>query len=601
MTSSRIAPLLVLFTLVFLVFAASIRADDYSPEITTALEKKDTAQVLLLLDQGIKLDAGYAPNYLLKGKIFYNRNQKDKALEMFNTALDKKSKLYEALYFKGLVLLQMDSLKQAEKIFKNGIKKAKDKKAMFHNGLGLLYIQEKKYSDADIEFRKAIQEDPKNVEYIANLGDANYYSDIYALAINEYNKVIEMDTTYLDVYFRLARCYVKMEQYGKALDQLSTVLSRDTMYAGAWKEAGRLYTLAGLSARDPETKKQRFSETIGSYRKYLSLTHDSSDGEVFYNLGRAYFNLGGFIEADSAFTYVLKKGDTPRSIYLYAGRAKIGIEEYQAGIDLLKKHLDLMKEEDPNWTPSVADADLYRRLGDAYRALDDHADAAENYVQAAELVPNNARLALMAAISFHQVKDYGQALEYYDKCIELSGENIQASIVMNAALSALNLDEYERAIGYLEKVVELDPTNQKAFALLSDTYISKLDNCQKGLEWTLKLYESDSTNCDALQTLGYIYFASENCTTDYDKAISYFKKALNCYKDKGQDNCGNSDLMRYVAQAYHLKAAALDDADKKAESKKYFKNAYDWYVKTLKCNPNDKEAKKGKDDTEFMY
>ncbi|MEZ5358563.1 MAG: tetratricopeptide repeat protein [Candidatus Zixiibacteriota bacterium] len=600
MTSSRITRLLVLCSLVCLIFAASIQAEDYSPEITTALEQKDTAQVLLLLDQAIKLDAGFAPNYLLKGKIFFARNQMDKALEMFDTALDKKSKLFEALYFKGLVLLKQKKVKEAEKIFKDGIKKAKEEKAMFHNGLGLLYIEQGKYSEADVEFRKANQEDPNNVEYIANLGDANYFSNIYALAINEYNKVIQLDTTYLDVYFRLARCYVKMGQYNDALDQLSIVLSRDTMYAHAWKEAGRLYTMAGLSARDPEMKKQRFSETIGSYRKFLALTNDSTDGEVFFNIGRAYFNLGGFAQADSAFTYVLGLGDKPSNIYLYAGRAKISIEQYQEGIDYLKQHLALMKEADPNWTPSMEDAELYRRLGDAYRAIEDHANAAENYVQAFNLIPNNSRLALMAAISYHQNKDYGPALEYYDKCIELS-QDIQASIVMNAALCALNLEEYERAIVYLEKVVELEPTNDKAFALLSDTYISKLDNCQKGLEWTLKLYESDTTNCDALQTLGYIYFASEKCQTDYLKAVSYFKKALDCYKSKGQDNCGNSDLMRYVAQAYHLHAAALSDADKKDESKKYFKNAFDWYVKTLNCNPGDKEAEKGKNDTEFEY
>lgn len=600
MTSSRITPLLVLLALVCLVFTATAWAEDYNPEITTALQNKDTAQALLLLDREIEIDAGYAPNYLLKGKIFYNRNKLDKALEMFNTALDKKSNLYEALYYKGLVLLKQKNLKEAEKLFEKGIKKAKDEKAMFYNGLGLVYIEQEKYTEADIEFRKAIQEDSTNVEYIANLGDANYFSKIYALAINEYNKVIEMDTTYLDVYFRLARCYVAMRQFNDALEQLSIVLSRDTMYAYAWKEAGRLYTMAGLSARDPETKKQRFSETIGSYRRFLELTNDSTDGEVFFNIGRAYFNLGGFKEADSAFTYVLGLGDVPSNIYLYAGRAKIGIEEYQEGIDYLKKHLALMKEEDPDWTPSIEDADLFRRLGDAYRALDDHANAAENYVQAYDLMPDNSRLALMAAISFHQNKDYAQALNYYDKRIELS-EDVQASIVMNAALCALNLEEFERAIGYLEKVVEIEPTNDKAISLLSDTYIRHLDNCQKGLEWTLELYNSDTTNCDALQTLGYIYFASQECETDYSKAVTYFKKALDCYESKGQDRCGNSDIVRYIAQAYHLQAAELVNADKKEESKKYFKNAYDWYTKAVKCNPNDEEAKKGQRDTEFEF
>ena len=59
--------------------------------------------------------------------------------------------------------------------------------------------------------------------------------------------------------------------------------------------------------------------------------------------------------------------------------------------------------------------------------------------------------------------------------------------------------------------------------------------------------------------------------------------------------------MLYIAQAYHLQAAELDDKDEKTESKKYFKEAFDWYVKVLKCDPGNADAKKGKRDTEFMY
>ncbi len=599
MTSSRIMSQLVILSLFVVVFATPLVAADLNPAILDALAQKDTTLVLNLLDRGIKTDPGYAVNYLLKGKISYARKNLDEALALFETTLDKKSKLYEALYYKGLVHLEQGNLEEAQKAFDKGVKKAKNEKAMFHNGLGLLLIKQEDFSKADLEFRKAMQEDPENVEYIANLGDANYYSKIYALAINEYNKVIEIDTTYLDVYFRLARCYVAMKQFGDALDQLTVVLSRDSMYAYAWKEAGRLYTMAGLSARDPETKKQRFSETIGSYRRFLELTNDSTDGEVFFNIGRAYFNLGGFPQADTALGYVLSIGDTPKNIYLYLGRSKIGTEQYREGIEFLGKHLAWLLEDDPDWAASPSDADLYRRMADAYRALDNHASAAENYVIASDLIPTNARLALMAAISYHQNKDYSPALEFYDRRIALG--DLQASIVYNAALCALNLDEYERAIGYLKQVIEIEPTNVRAFQLLSTTYIQNLSDCQNGLEWTLKLYRSDSSNCDALQTLGYIYFASDECETDYLKAVTYFKKALKCYKADGQDNCGNSDLMRYVAQAYHLHAAALIEVEKKEESKKYFKNAFDWYCKVLNCNPEDAEAKKGKADTEFEY
>ncbi|MEE9443054.1 MAG: tetratricopeptide repeat protein [candidate division Zixibacteria bacterium] len=577
------------------VFSSTIFAEEIDPRVTEALNNHDTTQAQILLDGIIKTDPSYAYNYFLKGKIFFAQGNYEDALDQFEITLDKKSKLYEALYLKGRVLLQLGKIDDAEKDFKKGIDKAKDEKSWFHNGLGLVYMEREEYTRADVEFRRAIQIGPDQAEFHVNLGDANYFSKIYPLAINEYNQVIEMDTTNLDVYFRLARAYMVQNQYSEALDQLSVVLSRDTTYAYAWKEAGKLYTMAGLSARDQETKKQRFDEAIWSYGKFIELSNDSTGGEVFFNMGRAYFNRGFYANADSAFSYVLSIGDVPSNIYLYLGRSKIILEEYQAGIDYLNNHIEWMKEQDTEWEP---DADLNRRIADAYKDLDDHANAAKYYVTASELRPENSRYAVLAAISFHQIKEYADALTYYDRRIDIGPDD--ANIYLNASYCTLQLEDWEKSVNYLHRVVELDSTKTRAYLLLSDTYIRQLADCDNGILWTEKLYAKDTTSCDALITLGFSYFGTD-CYTDYLKAIGYFKRALNCFKDKGMDNCGNANVMLYIAQGYHLYAADLLEKDKKEESRPFFKNAFDWYNRVLKCEPGNADAKKGKSDTEFEF
>lgn len=590
----------ILACLAMSVVSAGAPDFDYTlkPEIEQALTDRDTARVLTLLDNEINLDPAYAPHYLLKGRIFYARQQYDKALEEFETALEKKSKLYEAMYYQGLVLLHQGKLEEAKKVFNSGLKKSKEERALFHNGMGLLLLEKKEYNAADVEFRKAISIGPDEAEFHANLGDANYFAEIYPLAISEYTRVIEMDTTFLDVYFRLARAYVAQGQYNDALNQLRTVLSRDSLYTHAWLEIGRLYTMAGLSADDRDLKVQRFTEAIGSYKKYLELSNDSTAGEVFFNIGRSYFNLGGFAQADSAFEHVLALGDVPKNIYLYLGRGYVAEERFDEGIEYLQKHLDWMAEQDPDWKPGPSEADVYRRMADAYKAKEDWTGAARYYVMAFDLTPEDARIAVEAAVAYHRLQDYPKALEYYDKRIALGPD--AWNVYLNAAYCTLNMEDFEKSVQYLLTVVELDSTQEKAYSLLSNTYLYQLQDCENGVLWTEKWLALDTTNCEGHKSLGFAYFGGI-CPPAYLRAINYFDKALSCFKAKGMNNCASTDLMLYIAQAYHLHAANLLENDKKQESKTYFKNAFDWYNKVLKCDPGNADAKKGVSDTEFEF
>lgn len=137
--------------------------------------------------------------------------------------------------------------------------------------------------------------------------------------------------------------------------------------------------------------------------------------------------------------------------------------------------------------------------------------------------------------------------------------------------------------------------------MLATTYTYNLGDCENGKTWSERWHAKDTANCDALKNLGTINFGTD-CQKNYLRAVNYFRQALDCYKNvQGMDNCGNSDIILYVAQAYHLHAADLAEADKKQESKQYFKNAFDWYKKVLKCDPGNEAAKQGVRDTEFEY
>ena len=71
------------------------------------------------------------------------------------------------------------------------LKKAKDEKALFHDGLGLYYLKTKKYAEADIEFRKAIQVGPDRWSQPGHAVVAQVVVEVRVVARRDRNSQIE--------------------------------------------------------------------------------------------------------------------------------------------------------------------------------------------------------------------------------------------------------------------------------------------------------------------------------------------------------------------------------------------------------------------------
>ncbi len=234
------------------------------------------------------------------------------------------------------------------------------------------------------------------------------------------------------------------------------------------------------------------------------------------------------------------------------------------------------------------------------------------------------------AIAYHSLKSYGQAMGYYDKRIALGVDSVTAGILKNAGYCALALagnkpsDEelgvdadsassagpanmsgvdqtrnyYQVAVDYLSKYLEYMPNDVKVLTLAGTTYLFQLKDCANGVKQFDKVLSLEPSNCEAKRSLGLGYFLEGLCTRNFGKAIDYFQSAYDCTV-KAKGGCGDADLILYIAQAYHLRAAepGRDKAGQKAD----FKSAYEWYGKVLKCDPSNAAAKKGQNDTRFEF
>ncbi len=624
----------ILFFLL-IALATAVLSQDVKPPIRSALDAADTVQAIDLLNKDIQVDPAFSVNYYTLGRIYFERGQYEKARDQFLVALDKRKKDSESQYYLGLSYLHLNDLPNAEAQMDEGRKKFKDARDRFEDGYGLVMMAKKDYKAADRAFRQALIGDSANPGYLVHLGDANFFQNVPSLAVGYYEKALKSDTASTEVYFHWAEACLEMKDYTCAIEKLRIVLTKDSTHAPAWMRAGSIYFKAGLSTTARDERANRFKEAIGSYKRYLELSHakpDSTTVRAYFEMAMSYANLFGFEEAIPYYEQVLAIPYEPRDIYFNYGKALFwGTKDYDRSAEMFLKHLDWVGRQNKDYVPSVSLAEVYQLLGDSYyyRKPSDFTSAVTYYKKSLELDPNQKKLLQNAAVAYHSLKSYGQAIEYYEKRIALGIDSSSSPIYKNAGFCALNLagnttaDEgmslddpiispdtttpavsvdstrnyFKVAVEYFENYLKYFQTDTKVLTLAGNTYLFQLKDCQGGLKYFEKLLTLDPRSCEAKRAIGFAYFGGL-CAKNYSKALTHLLDAYDCIV-KAKGACADVDLVLWVAQAYHLRA--VERAGDKAGANADFKAAYEWYGRVLKCDANNKDAKKGQSDTRFEF
>lgn len=146
-----------LFVLITLIISTSVYAEDY-------LEISNQANILyagndiknsLNLFLSIPEEERTAQNWLLIGNILQDKGELDKAVFMYNKAIQKDDKFYKAYYNLGNIYLQDSKPNMAVEQYKKAVK-LKPEYAYAHYNLGCAYIKLGKYSKAKYELLTAI-------------------------------------------------------------------------------------------------------------------------------------------------------------------------------------------------------------------------------------------------------------------------------------------------------------------------------------------------------------------------------------------------------------------------------------------------------------
>lgn len=188
------------------------------------------------------LIARYPQTYYNIGSFYFGLKMSERAIEMFNQALEIDPKHLNARYGLGMAYKYSGMLHQAITNFKK-ILELEPNFAKAHYGIGYVHQEEGKILEAINEYKKALEIEPELDFVRINLGVAYITQERLEEAIFEFKKVIELNPQNVNAYFNLGIAYTKNKDYQNAIASYQKVLQLAPNHQGA---LANLYSLKFL-------------------------------------------------------------------------------------------------------------------------------------------------------------------------------------------------------------------------------------------------------------------------------------------------------------------------------------------------------------------
>jgi tetratricopeptide (TPR) repeat protein len=248
----------------------SRKAFSFYYEALSYIEKGEFNAALSNLDSAIYYQPNYFNFYFVKGRVFEFLQRPDSSIKSYERAVELKSHYPEAW-----------------------------------DRLGNLFLLEKDFANAAINFKKAIQSKPDSINY----------------------------------YLKLGQCYFRLKKYHLALDRLSDYQQLSQHHSIELKKWQGLANY-GLS------EYQKAANLLEIY----TMTN-SYDTEALKYLGLAKFNLKEYDQAISALNKAINFNNMDPEIYLYRARYFLiqnkkgnALEQLQVGLTYDSLNTDLLFE-----------------------------------------------------------------------------------------------------------------------------------------------------------------------------------------------------------------------------------------------------------------
>ena len=227
---------------------------------------------------GVTDTVEFGRNYLSYGSVFFQRGYMDQAETSFQIALRDDPTSAEALYGLGSVYLNQQKSSDARKSFERALKlraSYPDTLANSWNNLGLLAGREGRMDDAVGDFQEALKLSPDHQIALDNLGSAYRQQKRWDDARRTYERALNVNANDAEANYGLGMVFAQNNDTARAFASLQRALLLRPHYPEALNNLGILYL-----------RTQRRDEAVQSFEECMRVAPEFD--QAYLNLARVY-------------------------------------------------------------------------------------------------------------------------------------------------------------------------------------------------------------------------------------------------------------------------------------------------------------------------
>ena len=282
-------------------------------------------------------------------------------------------------------------------------------------GLGQVYAQDRRYSDAIRVLTKAISQDVSYAPAYSNRGLTHALHGNFSEAVADFNRAEQINDSSPTLYNHKATAYLARNQFEETVQSLNRAIQLDPKYADAYYKRGR----AWFWLKNLDLAQSDFDKAINLDPKMV---------EAYIELGKILIQKSCFREAVQIFDRAIHYDRAHAGAHYWRGVAYLGFNDLDRTIYDLEVAIDL----DPNMSAA------YNSRGLVNYKRQNYYDAVDDFDQAIRLEPNNAEAYRNRGLAKFLQDDVTQALADLKKYISL-------------APAATDADDVRQSIALLEE------------------------------------------------------------------------------------------------------------------------------------------------------